>query len=125
MSDDLHPACAGSDVHFPDLQDRTILGRETAAVQTEYALQLCSECPLEVECLRYSIDREIPWGIFGGVDENTRRDMIDANRAARDLPPLWVPGVSRGPAPPDPVEVARAAETADEDDEPGEWADAA
>ena len=123
MSDDPFPAaCTGSDVHFPDMQARTTVGREKAAAQREEALALCSACPIQVGCLAYSLDGQEPWGIWGGMEEEERRRLIDAARAARGESPLYVPGISRGPAPPDPVEVARAAETAEQDDE---WADVA
>lgn len=32
----------------------------------EYAKSLCRECPVQVECLSGALDRNEPWGVWGG-----------------------------------------------------------
>ena len=32
----------------------------------EYAKSLCSQCPIRLECLTGAIERQEPWGVWGG-----------------------------------------------------------
>ena len=34
--------------------------------EAEYAKQLCRACPLQVECLAGALERQEPWGVWGG-----------------------------------------------------------
>ncbi|HEX9999464.1 MAG TPA: WhiB family transcriptional regulator, partial [Actinoplanes sp.] len=34
--------------------------------QLELAKSLCGECPLRVECLAGAVERNEPWGVWGG-----------------------------------------------------------
>ena len=34
--------------------------------QLELAKSLCSDCPLRVECLAGAVERNEPWGVWGG-----------------------------------------------------------
>ncbi len=34
--------------------------------ELELAKSLCGECPVRVECLAAAIDRQEPWGVWGG-----------------------------------------------------------
>lgn len=37
-----------------------------APTELEFAKSLCTDCPVKVECLAGAIDREEPWGVWGG-----------------------------------------------------------
>ena len=37
-----------------------------APAQLELAKSLCGDCPLRVECLSGAVDRQEPWGVWGG-----------------------------------------------------------
>lgn len=41
---------------------------------TAQAKAICNTCPVKVECLEYSLKWE-PWGIWGGLDEQTRAQI--------------------------------------------------
>jgi WhiB family redox-sensing transcriptional regulator len=36
---------------------------------------ICSRCPVKDECLRFALDRDEPFGIWGGTSEQDRRKM--------------------------------------------------
>jgi len=61
-------ACNGvdSNAFFPDSED----SRASAA-----AKEICSECPVAVECLQYSLATNQGAGVWGGLDEGERRRM--------------------------------------------------
>ena len=53
----------------PGLREQAIeKGRDLADTPTEleYAKSLCVDCPVKIECLAGAIDREEPWGVWGG-----------------------------------------------------------
>ncbi len=37
-----------------------------APAELELAKSLCAECPLRVECLAGAVERQEPWGVWGG-----------------------------------------------------------
>jgi WhiB family transcriptional regulator, redox-sensing transcriptional regulator len=37
------------------------------------AKAICAQCPVSAQCLEYSIQHKIRWGIFGGVEQKARR----------------------------------------------------
>jgi WhiB family transcriptional regulator, redox-sensing transcriptional regulator len=37
-----------------------------APAELELAKSLCGECPVRVECLASALDRQEPWGVWGG-----------------------------------------------------------
>ena len=37
-----------------------------APAELELAKSLCGDCPLRVECLAGALEREEPWGVWGG-----------------------------------------------------------
>src|SRR3954447_4949109 len=37
-----------------------------APAQLELAKSLCGDCPLRVECLAGAVERQEPWGVWGG-----------------------------------------------------------
>ncbi|WP_439082145.1 WhiB family transcriptional regulator [Streptomyces sp. WL006] len=48
-----------------------------------YAKAICWRCPVRVECLTHALEWPETWGVFGGLDEKERRELIaDARRLA-------------------------------------------
>lgn len=62
-------ACRGLDTSewFPERGDSSKLAR-----------RICAGCPVKNECLEESVAAGIRWGIWGGLGEKARRDMIAA-----------------------------------------------
>lgn len=46
------------------------------AAQSRRAVRICSRCPVREQCLRYAIDNEIEFGIWGGLTERQRRRLV-------------------------------------------------
>src|SRR5262245_59265281 len=46
------------------------------------AKRLCGGCPVRLECLRYSLETREPHGIWGGLTERERRELL-AKRGVR------------------------------------------
>lgn len=44
------------------------------------ARTLCQGCPVRLECLAEALDNRIEWGIWGGLTERERRQLLK-NRA--------------------------------------------
>jgi WhiB family redox-sensing transcriptional regulator len=62
-------ACAGTDpeLFFP------ASSRQPA---TE-AKRICAACPVQTECLQYSLANEEEFGVWGGLTEKERRRLLD------------------------------------------------
>jgi WhiB family transcriptional regulator, redox-sensing transcriptional regulator len=45
------------------------------ASQSRRALRICQRCQVREDCLRYALDNEIEFGIWGGTTERQRRRM--------------------------------------------------
>jgi WhiB family transcriptional regulator, redox-sensing transcriptional regulator len=41
--------------------------------QARPALRICDRCTVKEQCLRYAIDNEIDFGVWGGLTERQRR----------------------------------------------------
>ncbi len=52
--------------------------------ELEMAKALCGECPLKVECLAGALEREEPWGVWGG--EIFERGAVVARKRPRGRP---------------------------------------
>jgi WhiB family redox-sensing transcriptional regulator len=66
-SDDwtLRAACRGmEDALFPELRDQG------------QAKKLCHGCPVCAECLAEALDNRIEWGVWGGMTERERRQLL-------------------------------------------------
>lgn len=50
----------------------------------ERAKELCAECPLRRECLNAALERQEPWGVWGG--EILDRGVIIARKRPRGRP---------------------------------------
>lgn len=55
---------------------------EEAKPSVETAKKVCRRCPVSPECLQDSLDRRENFGVWGGLDENERRELL------RDMPRL-------------------------------------
>jgi WhiB family transcriptional regulator, redox-sensing transcriptional regulator len=69
-------ACIGEDpeLFFP-------IGTSTpAAVQTARAKSVCRSCPVRAECLEWSLVTYQDAGVWGGLDEEERREIRRARR---------------------------------------------
>ena len=60
------------DLHFPE-KGGSILD----------AVQLCRSCAVREPCLRFALDNDERFGIWGGFSERTRRRMARAYRAGK------------------------------------------
>lgn len=52
--------------------------------ELEFAKSLCTDCPVKVECLAGAMDREEPWGVWGG--EIFEAGVIVARKRPRGRP---------------------------------------
>lgn len=48
------------------------------------AAELCLECPLQRECLLYSLEAEEPYGVWGGLIEKDRHELLELMRYAKE-----------------------------------------
>jgi hypothetical protein len=90
-------ACRGVD---PELFFAAYEGR------LERAKEICSACPFQTPCLRYAVDNEERYGVFGGVlfSSETERDRakraVNGDTPARmDVPAVAPPNRRIGPSP--------------------------
>ena len=51
------------DIFFPEGSQRTI----------QQAKAICITCPIAVDCLRYAVDNELTYGVFGGLTATERK----------------------------------------------------
>ena len=40
------------------------------------AKTLCKSCPVRTECLAEALDNQIEWGVWGGMTERERRQLL-------------------------------------------------
>lgn len=40
------------------------------------AQRVCLDCPVQIECLEYALERRIDHGVWGGVSERARRQIL-------------------------------------------------
>lgn len=77
-------ACVGADedLWFPPVR-RKDRRRMEETPQVREAKRICNEdCPVRDECRDYALDRPEPIGVWGGLDEYERWDILD-RRAGR------------------------------------------
>jgi WhiB family transcriptional regulator, redox-sensing transcriptional regulator len=51
--------------------------------QTDRAKAVCRTCPVVLDCLKWAIESAIPDGVWGGLAEAQRRDLIH-QKSSRD-----------------------------------------
>lgn len=64
----------GPDLFFTMDSDRP--GTRYGAYQKRVAKSICAQCTERVECLEYAIENDIRFGIFGGLDERERAQLV-------------------------------------------------
>lgn len=78
MSEDdwtLRAKCRGmADALFPEAADQ------------KRARRVCNGCPVRSECLAEALDHRIEWGIWGGMTERERRNLL---RQRSDVTSWW------------------------------------
>jgi WhiB family redox-sensing transcriptional regulator len=51
--------------------------------QADYAIAVCNRCPVQFLCLTFSVQNEEWYGVWGGMPEEKRRQLIRAQRMRR------------------------------------------
>lgn len=69
------PSCSQVDpeLFFPD-----------AGRNSPQALKVCQGCVCRLQCLKYALDHEIMFGIWGGLSANQRREILRYKRKVSD-----------------------------------------
>ncbi|MBS9371381.1 WhiB family transcriptional regulator [Rhodococcus sp. B50] len=76
------PSHGGTDLPCHD-NDPDLWFAETPA-ELEYAKTLCAGCPVRTRCLDDALEREEPWGVWGG--EIIDRGVVVARKRPRGRP---------------------------------------
>ena len=76
----LRAACRGpeSTLFFPPSASERKEERETRESRAKI---ICSTCPVREPCLDYALEIREPHGIWGGLNEHERREMLAARSA--------------------------------------------
>lgn len=57
-------------------EDQQDLFFSLAESKIEKAKAICQACPVKSECLQFSVDNDIEFGIYGGMTRNERKVLI-------------------------------------------------
>ena len=73
----LRAACRGpeSAVFFPPASSER---REDREMRETKAKAICAECHVRTDCLEYALTIREPHGIWGGLNEHERRELLTA-----------------------------------------------
>ena len=73
----LRAACRGprSTVFFPPTSGER---RDEREAREARAKVICGECSVRAECLDYALSIREPHGIWGGLNENERRELLES-----------------------------------------------
>jgi WhiB family redox-sensing transcriptional regulator len=52
------------DALFPEIKDQ------------RKAKRICTDCPVRTQCLAEALDNHIEWGVWGGMTERERRQLL-------------------------------------------------
>lgn len=52
------------------------------AANSRRAIRICERCEVREDCLRYALDNEIDFGVWGGMTERQRRRLVREQPAA-------------------------------------------
>jgi len=63
---DLTEQAGDARADIPCLQYDAALWFAQSPVDVEFAKNLCGQCPARAECLGGALEREEPWGVWGG-----------------------------------------------------------
>ena len=55
------------------------------AAQARAAIRMCQGCPVQERCLRYALEHDIDFGVWGGLTERQRRALKRRQYAQRAL----------------------------------------
>lgn len=71
-------ACAGyeTDLWFPD-------SYKSQRTRVKEALKICHTCPVRSQCLEFALDNEEEFGIWGGLTEGQRYELLRRSKAAK------------------------------------------
>jgi WhiB family redox-sensing transcriptional regulator len=74
----LRAACRGprSTVFFPPTTGER---RDERELREARAKQICAECPVRIECRDYALSIKEPHGIWGGLNEAERSELLTAS----------------------------------------------
>ena len=51
------------------------------------AVEYCLECPLMMKCAEFALKEKIPEGVWGGLTESDRRELLkNRNRSRKGIP---------------------------------------
>ena len=67
-------ACRGEDSELFFLDDN--LRGSDKQKKILAAKQVCFRCPVRQECLEYSIKARVPYGVWGGLDQDQRAEIL-------------------------------------------------
>lgn len=67
-----HQALCREDLYKP------LFRGESGRQKTAQAIAICKRCPVRRPCLADSFINEEPWGVWGGVGERDRLDLLRA-----------------------------------------------
>lgn len=80
----LRARCRGmEDALFPDGADQ------------KRARTICTGCPVRTECLAEALDNRIEWGVWGGMTERERRQLLRERTDISSWKDLLLGGSSR------------------------------
>jgi WhiB family redox-sensing transcriptional regulator len=81
----LHGRCRGldSELFFHPDGDRG----PTRTAREQQAQAVCAECPVIAQCARQALATREPYGVWGGLTESDREEIL----AGRRTPPSYVP----------------------------------
>lgn len=63
-----------------DAPDPEIFFRGRGPGEADAAKAVCAACPVRRECLRYALEAPEEQGVWGGLDEKERADLIQRRR---------------------------------------------
>jgi WhiB family redox-sensing transcriptional regulator len=61
------------------------------AANQKRARLICSGCPVRFECLAEALDNQIEWGVWGGMTERERRQLLRQRSDVTSWSSLLVP----------------------------------
>lgn len=69
----LDGACAGYDANAAEFRELLVAREHTAAKM------LCLECPVRLQCLRWALEKQEIWDVWGGLSEGEIRRALSLN----------------------------------------------
>lgn len=60
-------------------------GGKDARVSARGAKLICARCPVSEECLDFAVEKDIKYGVWGGLSEKERRALRRAKREREEI----------------------------------------